>query len=125
MAKKTTTSKRVVKVEAYGRPYLLHFQQHNRSPYKQPRAGYQLSSAGKCGFRVPRKHPLRSLAAEDASKIAYDAGLRRVKVYVKGPGAGRESAIRTIHNAGITVSEIVDITPMPHNGCRPKARRKV
>jgi hypothetical protein len=59
------------------------------------------------------------------SKTAYDAGLRKVKVFVKGPGAGRESAIRTINNAGIVVTEIVDVTPMPHNGCRPKGRRKV
>ena len=85
------------------------------------------SSAGKCGFRGSKKNTpyAAQMAAEDASKTAYDAGLRRVKVYVKGPGAGRESAIRTINNAGITVSEIVDITPMPHNGCRPKGRRKV
>lgn len=59
------------------------------------------------------------MAAENCSQVAYEAGLRRVKVFVKGPGAGRESAIRTIHNSGIEVSEIVDITPMPHNGCRP------
>ena len=65
------------------------------------------------------------MAADDCSKEAYDLGLRRVKVYVKGPGAGRESAIRTIHNAGIEVTEIVDVTPMPHNGCRPPKRRRV
>ena len=65
------------------------------------------------------------MAAEDASKTAFDAGLRKVKAYVKGPGAGRESAIRTINNAGIIVTEIIDVTPMPHNGCRPKGRRKV
>ena len=65
------------------------------------------------------------MAAEDAAKTAFDAGLRKVKCYVKGPGAGRESAIRTINNAGIIVTEIVDVTPMPHNGCRPKGRRKV
>ena len=65
------------------------------------------------------------MAAEDAAKKAFDAGLKRVKVYVKGPGAGRESAIRTISNVGIAVTEIIDVTPMPHNGCRPKGRRKV
>jgi small subunit ribosomal protein S11 len=65
------------------------------------------------------------MAAEDCSKVAFDAGLRRVKVYVKGPGAGRESAIRTIHNTGIIVSEIVDVTPLPHNGCRPPKKRRV
>ena len=65
------------------------------------------------------------MAAEDCSKVAFEAGLRRVKVFVKGPGAGRESAIRTIHNTGIIVSEIVDVTPLPHNGCRPPKKRRV
>jgi small subunit ribosomal protein S11 len=65
------------------------------------------------------------MAAGDCSKVAYDLGLRKVKVFVKGPGGGRESAIRTIHNAGIEVSEIVDVTPVPHNGCRPPKRRRV
>ena len=85
------------------------------------------SSAGKCGFRGSKKNTpyAAQMAAEDASKTAFDAGLRKVKVYVKGPGAGRESAIRTINNAGIEVTEIIDVTPMPHNGCRPKGRRKV
>ena len=64
-------------------------------------------------------------AAQDAAQVAYDAGLRKVKLYVKGPGSGRESAIRTIHNAGIQVMEIVDVTPLPHNGCRPPKRRRV
>ena len=64
------------------------------------------------------------MAAENCSQVAYEAGLRRVKVFVKGPGAGRESAIRTIHNSGIEVSEIVDITPMPHNGCRPPKKEE-
>ena len=65
------------------------------------------------------------MAATDCSKTAYDLGLRKVKVYVKGPGAGRESAIRTIHSSGIEVTEIIDVTPMPHNGCRPPKRRRV
>jgi small subunit ribosomal protein S11 len=65
------------------------------------------------------------MAAQDAAKVAYDHGLRKVKVYIKGPGAGRESAIRTIHTAGIEVMEITDITPLPHNGCRPPKRRRV
>ena len=85
------------------------------------------SSAGKMGFRGSKKNTpyAAQVAAEDAAKAAFDAGLRKVKVYVKGPGAGRESAIRTISQAGIEVTEIVDVTPMPHNGCRPKGRRKV
>ena len=85
------------------------------------------SSSGKLGLRGSKKSTpyAAQMAAEDASKTAYDAGLRKVKAYVKGPGAGRESAIRTINNAGIIVTEIIDVTPMPHNGCRPKGRRKV
>ena len=65
------------------------------------------------------------MAAEDCAKPAMELGLRRVKVFVKGPGSGRESAIRAIHNTGILVTEIVDVTPLPHNGCRPPKRRRV
>ena len=65
------------------------------------------------------------MAAEDCAKVAYDLGLRTVKVYLKGPGNGRESAVRAISGVGISVSEIVDITPTPHNGCRPPKRRRV
>lgn len=85
------------------------------------------SSAGKMGFRGSKKNTpyAAQLASEDCAKVAHDAGLRKVKVYVKGPGNGRESAIRSIHNAGIEVTEIVDVTPMPHNGCRPPKRRRV
>ncbi|ATA72403.1 MULTISPECIES: 30S ribosomal protein S11 [Capnocytophaga] len=85
------------------------------------------SSAGKMGFRGSKKNTpyAAQVAAEDASKVAFDAGLKKVKVYVKGPGNGRESAIRTIHNAGIEVTEIIDVTPLPHNGCRPPKRRRV
>ena len=85
------------------------------------------SSAGKMGFRGSKKNTPYAdhLAAEDASAVARDAGLKKVKVYVKGPGNGRESAIRSIHNAGIEVTEIIDVTPLPHNGCRPPKRRRV
>ncbi len=85
------------------------------------------SSAGKLGFRGSKKNTpyAAQVAAEDCSKVAHDAGLRKVKVYVKGPGNGRESAIRSLHNAGIEVTEIIDVTPMPHNGCRPPKRRRV
>ena len=85
------------------------------------------SSAGKMGFRGSKKNTpyAAQTAAEDVSKIALEAGLRKVKVYVKGPGNGRESAIRTLHNNGIEVTEIVDVTPLPHNGCRPPKRRRV
>lgn len=85
------------------------------------------SSAGKKGFKGSKKNTpyAAQMAAQDCAKEAFDLGLRKVKVYVKGPGAGRESAIRTIHNAGIEVTEIVDVTPVPHNGCRPPKRRRV
>src|SRR6056297_2189647 len=85
------------------------------------------SSSGKMGFRGSKKNTpyAAQVAAEECAKVAYDLGLRKVKVFVKGPGSGRESAIRTIHNAGIEVNEIVDVTPLPHNGCRPPARRRV
>ena len=85
------------------------------------------SSAGKMGFRGSKKNTpyAAQLAAEDCSKVAHEAGLRKVKVYVKGPGNGRESAIRAIHNSGIEVTEIIDVTPTPHNGCRPPKRRRV
>ncbi|MGC1514089.1 MAG: 30S ribosomal protein S11 [Maribacter sp.] len=85
------------------------------------------SSAGKLGFRGSKKNTpyAAQVAAEDCSKVAHEAGLRKVKVYVKGPGNGRESAIRSLHNAGIEVTEIIDVTPMPHNGCRPPKRRRV
>ena len=85
------------------------------------------SSAGKMGFRGSKKNTpyAAQVAAEDAAKVAFDAGLKKVKVYVKGPGNGRESAIRTIHNAGIEVTEIIDVTPLPHNGCRPPKKRIV
>tara|TARA_B100002003_G_scaffold29434_2_gene24239 strand:+ start:747 stop:1130 length:384 start_codon:yes stop_codon:yes gene_type:complete len=85
------------------------------------------SSAGKMGFRGSKKNTpyAAQMAAENCTKRAMEEGLRRVKVYVKGPGTGRESAIRAIHNSGILVTEIVDITPLPHNGCRPPKRRRV
>ena len=85
------------------------------------------SSAGKQGFRGSKKNTPYAwqVAAEDCAKVAFDAGLRRIKVLVKGPGNGRESAIRTLHNNGLEVSEIIDVTPVPHNGCRPPKRRRV
>lgn len=85
------------------------------------------SSAGKMGFRGAKKNTpfAAQVAAQDASKVATDLGLRKVKVYIKGPGAGRDSAIRNIGASGIEVTEIMDITPLPHNGCRPPKKRKV
>lgn len=85
------------------------------------------SSAGKMGFKGSKKNTpyAAQLTAENCCQVAYDAGLRRVKLFVKGPGQGRESAIRTIHNSGIEITEIVDVTPIPHNGCRPPKKRRV
>lgn len=85
------------------------------------------SSAGKMGFRGSKKNTpyAAQVAAEECAQVAHEAGLRKVKVYVKGPGNGRESAIRSIHNSGIEVTEIIDVTPLPHNGCRPPKRRRV
>ncbi len=84
-------------------------------------------SAGKGGFKGSKKNTpyAAQVAATDAAKVAYEAGLRTVEVYVKGPGSGREAAIRAIDQAGVKVSKILDITPIPHNGCRPPKRRRV
>jgi len=85
------------------------------------------ASAGGLGFRGSKKSTpyAAQMAAEDCSKVAFDLGLRKVKAFVKGPGNGRESAIRAVHGAGIEVTEIIDVTPLPHNGCRPPKRRRV
>lgn len=85
------------------------------------------SSAGAVGFKGSRKGTpfAAQLAAESAAKKAMDAGVRSVQVYVKGPGAGRESALRSLQASGFAVSVIRDVTPIPHNGCRPPKRRRV
>lgn len=85
------------------------------------------SSAGKNGFKGSRKNtPFASqVSAEAAAKEAYSLGLRRVEVFVKGPGSGREAAIRALNTAGLAITSIKDITPIPHNGCRPPKRRRV
>ena len=85
------------------------------------------SSSGKQGFRGSKKNTpyAGQVSAEEAAREAHELGLRKVKVFVKGPGGGRESAIRALHNNGVEVMEIVDITPMPHNGCRPPKKRRV
>ncbi|MFO8129450.1 MAG: 30S ribosomal protein S11 [Bacteroidales bacterium] len=129
MAKTTRAAKRkVVKVEPTGRAYIsASFNNIIVSLTNNSGQVISWSSSGKMGFRGSKKNTpyAAQMAAEDASKIAHDMGLRKVKVYVKGPGAGRESAIRTLHSAGIEVMEIVDVTPLPHNGCRPPKRRRV
>jgi small subunit ribosomal protein S11 len=85
------------------------------------------STAGKQGFKGSRKNTpyAAQLSAENAAKDAYDMGLRKVNVFVKGPGSGREAAIRALASSGLEVSTIKDTTPIPHNGCRPPKRRRV
>jgi small subunit ribosomal protein S11 len=123
-----STKKKVVKVEPYGRAY-VSASFNNIIITLTNSAGQVISwsSSGKMGFRGSKKNTpyAAQTAAEDCAKTAYDLGLRKVKVYVKGPGSGRESAIRTIHSSGIEVTEINDVTPLPHNGCRPPKRRRV
>lgn len=125
---KAAARKRVVKVEAAGEAHInATFNNIIISLTNTSGQVISWSSAGKMGFRGSKKNTpyAAQMAASDCSKVAFDAGLRKVKVYIKGPGAGRESAIRTIAAEGIEVSEIVDITPIPHNGCRPPKRRRV
>ncbi|HET6245817.1 MAG: 30S ribosomal protein S11 [Bacteroidetes bacterium] len=126
--KAKTTKKKVVKVEAVGQAHLnATFNNLIISLTNNQGQVISWASSGKMGFRGSKKNTpyAAQMAAGDCAKVAYDMGLRKVKVFVKGPGAGRESAIRTIHNSGIEVTEIVDVTPIPHNGCRPPKRRRV
>ena len=123
-----TTKKNTVRVEAEGQAHIQA--SFNNIIISLTNKGGQViswSSAGKMGFRGSKKNTpyAAQLAAEDCSGVAKEAGLRKVKVFVKGPGNGRESAIRSLHNAGIEVTEIIDVTPIPHNGCRPPKRRRV
>ena len=125
---KTSSKKRKVVVESFGEAHITaSFNNIIISLTNNKGEVISWSSAGKMGFRGSKKNTpyAAQLAAEDASKVALEAGLRKVKVFVKGPGNGRESAIRTLHNGGIEVTEIIDVTPMPHNGCRPPKRRRV
>ena len=128
MAKTSAKKKKKVNVEAVGQAHIqATFNNIIISLTNNQGQVISWSSAGKMGFRGSKKNTpyAAQVAAEECSKEAYDYGLRRVKVYVKGPGSGRESAIRSIHNSGIEVMEIMDVTPLPHNGCRPPKRRRV
>jgi small subunit ribosomal protein S11 len=128
MAKADKKKKKNVKVEAMGEAHIqATFNNVIISLTNNAGQVISWSSAGKMGFRGSKKNTpyAAQVAAEDCSKEAFDFGLRKVKVYVKGPGGGRESAIRSIHNSGIEVIEIIDITPLPHNGCRPPKHRRV
>ncbi|MBQ3353548.1 MAG: 30S ribosomal protein S11 [Bacteroidales bacterium] len=122
------TKKRVVKIEATGMAFVkASFNNIIISLTNNEGQVISWASAGKMGFKGSKKNTpyAAQMAAEECSKTAYDLGLRKVKVYVKGPGAGRESAIRAIHSMGVEVTEIIDVTPLPHNGCRPPKRRRV
>ncbi|BBD46227.1 MAG: 30S ribosomal protein S11 [Petrimonas sp.] len=129
MAKRTVAAKkRNVKVSAEGQAHISSsFNNIIVSLTNDNGEVISWSSAGKMGFRSSKKNTpyAAQMVASDCAKVAYDLGLRKVKAYVKGPGNGRESAIRTIHGAGIEVTEIVDVTPIPHNGCRPPKARRV
>ncbi|CAI8321686.1 MAG: 30S ribosomal protein S11 [Flavobacterium sp. SCGC AAA160-P02] len=125
---KTSSKKRKVIIESIGEAHVTaSFNNIIISLTNKKGDVISWSSAGKMGFRGSKKNTpyAAQLAAEDCSRVAHEAGLRKVKVYVKGPGNGRESAIRSIHNSGIEVTEIIDVTPTPHNGCRPPKRRRV
>jgi|SRR5690606_9474767 len=125
---KTSTKKRKVIVDSVGEAHVnASFNNIIISLTNKKGDVIAWSSAGKMGFKGSKKNTpyAAQMAAEDASAVALEAGLKKVKVYVKGPGNGRESAIRSIHNAGIEVTEIIDVTPLPHNGCRPPKRRRV
>ena len=125
---KTTAKKRIVKVDAYGDAHInATFNNLIVSLTNKQGQVISWSSAGKMGFRGSKKNTpyAAQMAAQDAAKVAVDAGLRRVDVFVKGPGAGRESAIRGLATNGIEVSMIRDVTPLPHNGCRPPKKRRV
>ncbi|GAA0188385.1 30S ribosomal protein S11 [Fulvivirga kasyanovii] len=126
--RKDKAKKRVVAVEAIGQAHIkASFNNIIISLTNTSGQVISWASAGKMGFKGSKKNTpyAAQMAAQDCAQRAYDQGLRKVEVYVKGPGAGRESAIRTIQNTGIEITTIKDVTPLPHNGCRPPKRRRV
>ena len=125
---KTAAKKRIVKVESYGDAHITaSFNNIIISLTNKQGQVISWSSAGKMGFKGSKKNTpyAAQMASSDAAKVAFDAGLKRVDVYVKGPGSGRESAIRALSNSGIEITQIKDVTPLPHNGCRPPKKRRV
>jgi len=128
MAKSRKVKRRNVKVEPEGMAFIqATFNNIIISITNKRGQVISWASAGKAGFRGSKKNTpyAAQVAASEAAKVAYDAGLRMAEVYVKGPGSGREAAIRAIDVAGIKVARIKDVTPVPHNGCRPPKRRRV
>lgn len=125
---KTAAKKRVVKVDTHGDVHIsATFNNLIISFTNKQGQVISWSSAGKMGFRGSKKNTpyAAQQAAADAAKVAIDAGMKKADVYVKGPGSGREGAIRSVANSGIEVTSIKDITPLPHNGCRPPKKRRV
>jgi len=128
MAKGKSSKKRTVQVAADGKAYIkASFNNIIISLTNNNGDVISWGSAGKAGFRGSKKNTpyAAQIAASNAAQVAYDAGMRFVEVRVNGPGAGRESAIRAIDGVGIKVTKIKDITPIPHNGCRPPKQRRV
>ncbi len=126
--KKDKSKKRVVVVNKNGQAHIkCSFNNIIISITNQTGQVISWSSAGKMGFRGSKKNTpfAAQIATEDAVKPAYELGLRKVDIFIKGPGAGRDSSIRAIQNAGLDVTSINDVTPLPHNGCRPPKRRRV
>jgi small subunit ribosomal protein S11 len=126
--RKDKAKKRVVQVDAMGQAHIkATFNNIIISITNSTGQVISWGSAGKMGFKGSKKNTpyAAQMAASNCAQTAYDLGLRKVEVFVKGPGAGRESAIRTIQNTGIEVTVIKDVTPLPHNGCRPPKRRRV
>jgi small subunit ribosomal protein S11 len=126
--RKDKAEKRVVVVESVGQVHIkASFNNIIISITNSNGQVISWGSAGKMGFRGSKKNTpyAAQTAAQGAAQVAFDLGMRKAEVFVKGPGSGRESAIRTIQNAGIEVTTIRDITPLPHNGCRPPKRRRV
>ena len=126
--RKDKAKKRVVVVEATGQAHIRA--SFNNIIISLTNMGGEVitwASAGKMGFKGSKKNTpyAAQQAASNCSQAAYELGLRRVEVFVKGPGSGRESAIRTLQNSGLEVTSIIDITPLPHNGCRPPKKRRV
>ena len=126
--RKDKAKKRVVQIEAVGQAHIrATFNNIVISMTNSTGQVITWASAGKMGFKGSKKNTpyAAQMAAQDCASRAFELGLRKVEVFVKGPGAGRESAIRTIQNVGIEVTTIKDMTPLPHNGCRPPKKRRV
>ena len=126
--RKDKAKKRVVVVESVGQVHIkASFNNIIISITNNSGQVISWASAGKMGFKGSKKNTpyAAQMAASNCAQAAYELGMRKAEVFVKGPGSGRESAIRTIQNAGIEVTTIKDITPLPHNGCRPPKRRRV